>query len=253
MAEYGRNADPEVLAAKHLRIRELHVAPLNELADTIADVRGLPRSYIPYVDPDCGGVHARALVMLDNPSTNAEAGTGSGLLSLDNNDRTARNLRQAFQRHDIAWKDVVPWNAVPFPVAGKNGGPTAAERQQGAPWIKEFVSRCPNLEIVLLLGRAAEDGWKRAGVATAFTLVPGPVPHCSPRGLTTANARQRFDDAIAYLANVLKKARKANQHFSGGLASAPEGEVHPRPGPAGALNSEGVLPAKATVVPGSRH
>jgi hypothetical protein len=205
MAIYGGNADPDVLAAKHLRIREAHVAPLNELADSIADVRGLPRSYIPYIDPDCGGVHARALVMLDNPSTNAEAGTGSGLLSLDNNDRTARNLRQAYQRHNVAWKDVVPWNAVPFPVAGKNGGSTAAERQQGAPWIREFVSRCPNLEIVLLLGRAAEDGWRRAGVAINLTLVPGPVPHCSPRGLTAAGARQRFEDAIAYLANVLDK------------------------------------------------
>jgi uracil-DNA glycosylase len=141
--------------------------------------------------------------MLDNPSTNAEAGTGSGLLSLDNNDRTARNLRQAYQRHNVAWKDVVPWNAVPFPVAGKNGGSTAAERQQGAPWIREFVSRCQNLQIVLLLGRAAEDGWKRAGVTSGLTVVPGPVPHCSPRGLTTADARQRFEDAIAYLAHAL--------------------------------------------------
>lgn len=136
VAGYGRNADPDILAAKLLRIREAHVAPLNELADTIADVRGLPRSHIPYVDPDCGGVHAHAPVRLDNPSTNAQAGTGSGLLSLDD-DRTARNLREAYQRHDIAWRDVVLWNVVPFPVAGKNGGSTAAERRQGAPWIRE--------------------------------------------------------------------------------------------------------------------
>lgn len=203
MAVYGRNTDPDVLAAKHLRIREAHVAPLNELADTIADVRGL-RSYIPYVDPDCGSVHARALLMLDNPSTNAEAGSGSGLLSLDNNDRTARNLRQAYLHHSIAWGDVVLWNAVPFPAAGKNGGPTAAERQQDAPRITEFVSRCPHLEIVLLLCRAAADGWRTAGVTTDLTLVPGPVPHCSPRGLTSADARPRFENAIAYLAIALK-------------------------------------------------
>jgi hypothetical protein len=201
---YGRNADPLVVADKLARIREPHVAPLNELADVIADQRGLPRSHIPYIDPDCGGIDARALVLLDNPSTNAEAGTGSGLLSLDNNDRTARNLRQAYHHHGVSWADIVPWNVVPFPVAGKNGGSTAAERRDGARWIKTFVDRCPKVEVVLLLGRSAEDGWRRAGLRAELTIVPGPVPHPSPRGLTSADARKRFDEAIRFLANALR-------------------------------------------------
>lgn len=63
------------------------------------------------------------LVRLDNPSTKAESGTGSGLLSLDNDDRTARNCREAYERHGVSHADVVHWNVVPFPVAGvKNGG-----------------------------------------------------------------------------------------------------------------------------------
>lgn len=87
----GRNADPEVVATKLVRIRAPHVAPLNDLADRIAEAEGLGRGEVPYVDPDTGGVGARMLVLLDNPSTKAESATGSGLLSLDNNDRTARN------------------------------------------------------------------------------------------------------------------------------------------------------------------
>ena len=83
------------------RIREAHVARLNQLVDQIADARVLLRSHIPYIDPYTGGVQARALAMLDNPSTRAEAGTGSGLLSLDNDDRTARNLYEACERHKI--------------------------------------------------------------------------------------------------------------------------------------------------------
>lgn len=205
MPNYGRNADPLVVAAKLARIREPHVAPLNELADHIADQRGLPRSHIPYIDPDCGGINARALVLLDNPSTNAEAGTGSGLLSLDNNDRTARNLREAYERHGVSWADVVPWNVVPFPVAGKNGGSTATERRDGAPWMEPFLNRCPNIEIVLLLGRSAEDGWRRANASKELAIVPGPVPHPSPRGLTSADARRRFDEAISFLADALRR------------------------------------------------
>jgi hypothetical protein len=44
----------------------------------------------------------RALVMLDNASTAAEAGAAPWRLSLDDTDYTARNLRLAYQRHHIA-------------------------------------------------------------------------------------------------------------------------------------------------------
>ena len=125
----GRNVDPLVVAEKIRRIRDPHVKPLNDLADRIADAEGLPHGHVPYVDPDQSGIKARMLVLLDNPSTKAEAGTGSGLLSLDNNDRTARNVREAYARHGVRHNDVVHWNVAPFPVVGvKNGGSTPAER-----------------------------------------------------------------------------------------------------------------------------
>lgn len=207
MAVNGRNADPFFPASKRARIREAHVAPLNDLVDKIADSKGLPRCHVPYVDPDCGGIRARALVILDNPSTKAEAGTGSGLLSLDNNDRTARNLREAYERHHVAWTDVAGWNAVPFPVAGKrNGGSTRPERREGARWIREFVRLCPNLEFVLLLGANARDGWELARLAAPVPVVPWPVPHCSMKGLNSQpDARARFEKAIAHLASVLNE------------------------------------------------
>ena len=195
----GRNADPNVVAAKMARIREPHVAPLNELADRVADTEGLRRGEVPYVDPDTGGVNARMLVLLDNPSTKAESTSGSGLLSLDNNDRTARNCREAYARHGVDWVDVVHWNVVPFPVAGvKNGGSTPAERARGARWTREVVDLLPKLEIVLLLGGSARDGWRRASITRAGIYVPaGKIPHCSMRGLNTAGGRERFEAAIA--------------------------------------------------------
>ncbi|MFI6753802.1 hypothetical protein ACIBF4_02180 [Rhodococcus coprophilus] len=126
----GRNADPAVVAEKMARLRDPHIAPLNNLADGIADSVGLPHGHVPYVNPDQGGTEARVLVLLDNPSTKAEAGTGSGLLTLDNNDRTARNCREAYERHGVPRSQIVQWNVAPFPVAGKR---TAVRQLRSAP------------------------------------------------------------------------------------------------------------------------
>ncbi|MEU1209936.1 uracil-DNA glycosylase [Nocardia sp. NPDC005825] len=203
---HGRNADLAVVAEKRARIRDPHVAALNTLADRIADAEGLPHGHVPYVDPDQGGIGARVLVLLDNPSTKAESGTGSGLLSLDNNDRTARNCREAYARHRIGWSQVVHWNVVPFPVAGaKNGGSTLAERARAVPWTRAFVELCPNLEMVLLLGAAARDGWERAGIRRDLYVLPGKIPHCSARGLNSAGGRGRFEAAIAEVSQRLTR------------------------------------------------
>ncbi|MCZ4552246.1 uracil-DNA glycosylase [Gordonia rubripertincta] len=186
------------------RIRDIHVAPLNRLADNIADSLGLPRGHVPYVDPDQGGVNARLLVLLDNPSTKAEAGTGSGLLSLDNSHRTARNCREAYARHKVSWSDVVHWTVVPFPVAGaKDGGSTPAERSQAAQWTEQFVDLCPRVEFVLLLGGAARDGWDRATIDRDLVVLPGMIPHCSDRGLNSAGGRERFESAVAQASTLL--------------------------------------------------
>lgn len=202
----GRNADPRVVADKMSRIRSPHVQPINDLADLIALTEGFGKGEVPYVDPDTGGIDARMLVLLDNPSTKAESGSGSGLLSLDNDDRTARNCREAYQRHGVQISDVVHWNVVPFPVAGvKNGGSTPAERVRGERWTREIVAMLPQLEIVLLLGAAARDGWQRADITRDGLYVPaGNIPHCSMRGLNTAGGRDRFENAIADVAARLR-------------------------------------------------
>jgi hypothetical protein len=104
-------------------------------------------------------------------------------------------LREAYERHHVAWKDLVAWNAVPFPTVGRAS--TAAERQKGAPRIEEFVGLCPKLEFVLLLGRAARDGWKRANLSTPVLVPlvkPPEVAHnlkCCQRRALSSSSRGR--------------------------------------------------------------
>ncbi|HEY5857552.1 MAG TPA: uracil-DNA glycosylase [Aldersonia sp.] len=201
----GRNAYPDVVADKLCRIRDPHVAPINALADEIADHNGLARGMVPYVDPDLGGVDARALVLLDNPSTKAETGTGSGLLSLDNDDRTARNCREMYLKHGIDWREIVHWNVCPFPTENaKNGGSYAAERARGAPSTRRLVALLPHLEIVLPLGANARDGWRRADVRRSglYDFAGRKVPHCSNRGLNQNGGRAEFERAVVDLSRM---------------------------------------------------
>lgn len=87
-------------------------------------------------------------------------------MKLDDDDRTARNRREACARHGVSSRNAVSWNVVPFPVAGvRKGGSTTTDGVRGVRWTGEFVQLCPRVEIVLLLGASARDGWDRAGVS----------------------------------------------------------------------------------------
>lgn len=193
----GRNADPEALAVKRAHLRDPHVAPLNELADAVADDERIARGLVPYVDPQLGGTEARVLALLDNPSTKAEADTGSGLLSLENDDRSAKNLAEFYNDLQLGPRLFVHWNVAPAPINGeKNGGSSIAERERGARWLREVVALMPNLEVVLLMGDAARDGWKRSGLALRGVTIPEQVPHPSQRGLNNSDGRVRLRRAL---------------------------------------------------------
>lgn len=158
---FGRKKNNGARDALRDRIWEPHVAPLNALADRITDSEGLAHGVVPYVDPNQGGIAARALILLDNPGRRARVGTGSGILSLDNNDPTSERQRDAYTQFGVDWKDIVTWNVCPAPTENpdvNSGASLPAERTQYAHWTKEFMMLCPNLEIMLPLGGSARDG-----------------------------------------------------------------------------------------------
>ncbi|MCT1641401.1 uracil-DNA glycosylase [Dietzia cinnamea] len=216
----GRNADPHALALKKGHLRDPHVAAINALADAIADAEGIDRGSVPYVDPQLGGVEARVLVLLDNPSTKAEAGIGSGLLSLENDDRTARNCAAFYNDLDLAPGLFVHWNVAPAPIAGvKNGGSSPDERERGAAWLRELVDLLPDLRVVLLMGEHARDGWKRTGLSLPGVHIPEDVPHPSQRGLNNRDGRVRLRRALLEVTEVLNGKRTVASSDTGRSSS----------------------------------
>lgn len=200
----GRNADPDALAVKRSHLWDDHVALLNNLADAVAASEDLTPGLVPYVDPQLGGINASVLALLDNPSTKAEAGTGSGLLSLENDDPTARNCAALYNEFGLEPELVVHWNVAPAPIVGKkNGRSSPAERERGAQWLKQLVDLLPNLQVVLLMGDMARDGWRRSSLSRAGVLIPSTVPHPSNRGLNNPGGRERLRHALAVTKSVI--------------------------------------------------
>ena len=66
----------------------------NQIQSETDEVDGLtPQVFVPYVHPDSGGTQARVLVVLESPA--GPAALGSGMLSADSNDETAKNIWRA--------------------------------------------------------------------------------------------------------------------------------------------------------------
>jgi hypothetical protein len=89
--------DPEIgreaIRKRGARLEE-QVRPLTEWVRNCRSDSRLPSgagATVPWFDPVSGGVHSRVLLLLLDPSRTAA--TGTGFISPDNNDPTARNTR----------------------------------------------------------------------------------------------------------------------------------------------------------------
>ncbi len=194
------HAQRRFLAAKLARVREPHVAPISALADQIAVDSGLDPGMVPYPDPDGAGIEARVLFLLDNPGPRARAGSGSGLISMDNDDPTAERVWRANQRFGIDRARVLYWNIVPFPTEGMNS--TTSEMRRAAPYTKQLLGMLPKVERVVLLGRKAEQGWRIAGLSTPLPPLVG--PHPSNRGINAVKGNEAlFVDVMQRVAGIV--------------------------------------------------
>ncbi len=131
-----------------------HMKPLTDYIVSMRQARG--REYhIPNFDPCDGGIHARALFLLEAPGPKA---VRSGFVSRDNPDPTAKNLWQLMQDAGIPREDTLIWNICPWYV-GENGHilpVNAKDIQEAQPYLSELVALLPRLQKIVLIGRKAQ-------------------------------------------------------------------------------------------------
>lgn len=188
--------DPEFLESKQARWFEPHVAPVNALVQEISRLVG---GDVPYVDPDCGGVNARVLLVLEAPA--GAAAHGSRMLSADNDDGTAANVWRAYEHAGLPREWGMHWNAVPWylGVRGKIAAAKAHDVEQGREWLLRLVDLLPELSVILCLGNAARDAVspeKGELEARGLTLISAPHPSQRVYNVTKGVAKVKVHAAF---------------------------------------------------------
>jgi hypothetical protein len=154
------------------RLDEPHVVPLTRFVAGLR-ARGLS---VPNVDPDDGGVDARALFLLESPGPKA---VNSGFVSRTNPDPSARNMGLALDAAGFDRKEVVIWNVVPQCISTIDENRNASPREiaAAAPDTQAFIDLLPNLRVVVFCGRKAQQARPglrfRPGIAVRETFHPG--------------------------------------------------------------------------------
>ena len=153
---YRRMRDPTYRTEQHRRRYDSHVAPINTLVDELAATAG--RGWLPYVAPIYGGVDARVLSVFRDPGPATQVGSGSGMLSIENDDPSAERYATLLAEAGLRASELVPWNAYPWYI---NRKPSAAELDAGAEVLHRLIALMPRLRVVLLHGGDAQAGWRR--------------------------------------------------------------------------------------------
>lgn len=181
-----------VLEARLAQIyRERRVSPLNDWVSQLQSRTGLP---VPWFDPADGGTEAEVLFLLETPGSRADAGKGSGIISVDNNDDTAKNLWTFRHCAGLVGRQAVHWNAVPEFIGGRV--PDSAEIRQGVERLAELLELLDRVEVVVPMGRHAQKAWARYCLKRPNQLVTIPTWHPSKLGLNRPGRRDEVQIAV---------------------------------------------------------
>ena len=157
-------------------LQQPHIAPLTRFVEDLRHQIHDPAG-VPYFDPLDGGINAKVLFVLEAPGPRA---VGSGFVSRNNSDDTARNIFNLVQQAGFDRSETVLWNIVPWYIGSgqKIRAATAKDVQMGLPHLKRLLELLPRLQGIVLLGR------KAARVKLPLSERPGiqvwETPHPSP-------------------------------------------------------------------------
>ena len=150
------------------------------------------RGEVPDFDPLDGGVEARILFLFEKPGPVA---AGSGFISRNNDDPTAKATFNFMDKARLKPSDYVIWNAVPW----WNGTRRikAAERQAGAKQLKELLKLLPGVRVFVLVGRKAQQAAPKVrGIKVIESYHPSPI------------VRARYPDKWRSIPKVWEQAKR---------------------------------------------
>jgi hypothetical protein len=200
--------DPAVLATRNDMLATAErTLPLEAWARSVEEKRRSqkPDIVLPHFDPAEAGVEARVLVLLEAPGPKTVPGWGgSGFISVDNDDPTAQNVwttRNAVGLHE----HVLAWNIVPWVLGRASVKPTGQEIEQGAGELRGLLDLLPELRVIVLAGRKAQDGWDThldLELGGQFRVLR--TVHPAGQSFAQVGARERFNATLNKIVELVR-------------------------------------------------
>ncbi len=135
------------------RLNEPHMRKLSHFVEQLRQT--YPEGYVPDFDPNDGGVEASILFLLEKPGPKTDPSNGgSGFISQDNNDPTARATKRFLKEAEIDRKSIVIWNTIS--VWNGTRAITKEERRNSAEGLQELLKITKNIKSIVLVGRKAQ-------------------------------------------------------------------------------------------------
>ena len=160
-----------------------------------------PKSYTPNFDPNDGGINAKILFLFEKPGRKTDPSYGgSGYISLDNKDETARATKKFLKEANINRKKIVIWNTIP----SWNGTRDISieERKQASLQLSSLLKILKNLEYIFLVGKEAQKMSKLLD-PSKYKIINS--PHPSP--INRASRRKEWENIPKIWKQVTKSVK----------------------------------------------
>jgi hypothetical protein len=150
----GRNSPKAQPYRLEDHVDDPHVRTINAYVKELMAERN---RFVPFVSPRYGGTKARLLAVHKMPGALTDpANRGSGFLDFDNRDKAAARHCKYLEDAEIAFDDVMSWNAIPWVDADFDDHD---QRYQGAKALTRVIEMMPDLCVIMLHGSEAKAMW----------------------------------------------------------------------------------------------
>jgi uracil-DNA glycosylase len=167
---------------------------LDAFVEDLRAKRRDPRD-VPGFDPTNGNINAKVLLVLEAPGPGAVSGK---LVSIENEDPTARNLKKLLIKADLKPEDLMIWNVVPWYCGNdektKIVPPSPKDLTEGIELLCKLVELLPNLKAILLVGGAARRAHVKLSATTEARILS--CHHMSQRVFNLNRAAADENEAV---------------------------------------------------------
>lgn len=131
-----------------------------------------PSASVPSFDPSNGNEEARFLFLLEAPGPKA---VKSGMISLENQDPSARRFKAQLDEAGIIRDEIAIWNLIPWYLGNADMSrirpPRSEEIKMALPYLEQLIRLMPNLTCIVLVGSEAAKAHVYLSARTPLRMV----------------------------------------------------------------------------------